>query len=246
MVSVSRVSLIIILAISALTASCGDSAPERSPNSNSGSGSNTQSLKDFKLRCKDINLSAPNQSSYECSLSNRAGTIFRETATQVLDVYIINGTSKLVFQKNLANTLTSFTFAANSNDKSNIFIKLLVVNPQANNQTLYETSDYLANILYTGGEGTSTPGTSTTGTSTTDTSTTGTPTATVSFLSDVQPIMINKCTNCHVPYSNYTTVKNNFGSIMVRINAGTMPPSGKLPSSTIQILTNWGSGSFAP
>jgi hypothetical protein len=62
----------------------------------------------------------------------------------------------------------------------------------------------------------------------------------------VKPIIVSNCagSSCHVngpktDYSVYQNAKNSITAILSRLNAGTMPPSGKLGSSTITTISNW-------
>ncbi|NQY28377.1 MAG: hypothetical protein HRT69_02790 [Flavobacteriaceae bacterium] len=83
-----------------------------------------------------------------------------------------------------------------------------------------------------------------------------TPTA-KTYNADVKPIFTNSCISCHgKPPSNgapssfdvYTLVKDGVenGAILSRMNnnISPMPPSGKLPASTIAIIEQWATDGY--
>lgn len=74
----------------------------------------------------------------------------------------------------------------------------------------------------------------------------------VTYGAHVQPIIVSKCTPCHLPpkgrmkaYDNYLAVKNDINSILDRVtrnpgDKGFMPfKHSKLPDSTINVLVQW-------
>ncbi len=84
--------------------------------------------------------------------------------------------------------------------------------------------------------------------STTTTSTTSTADCvTISYKTDIEPIMSANCTSCHnsnqasggVNLSTYANVSKYASSSLNAMNNGSMPPSGKLASGTIQKLNCW-------
>ena len=70
---------------------------------------------------------------------------------------------------------------------------------------------------------------------------------TISYKTDIEPIMSANCTSCHnanqasggVNLSTYANVSKYASSSLNAMNNGSMPPSGKLPSGTIQKLNCW-------
>lgn len=74
----------------------------------------------------------------------------------------------------------------------------------------------------------------------------------LTYTSHVQPLIVSKCSPCHIPpkgrmkaYDNYTAVKAGIDSILDRVNRnpgdkGFMPfKHPKLPDSTINVLVQW-------
>jgi hypothetical protein len=74
----------------------------------------------------------------------------------------------------------------------------------------------------------------------------------VTYDANVQPLMVSNCSPCHFPpkgnkkaYNNYTAVKSDIDSILIRINKnpnekGFMPfKHPKLADSTINVLVQW-------
>lgn len=64
--------------------------------------------------------------------------------------------------------------------------------------------------------------------------------------SDIMPIISSNCaiSGCHngsqsPNLSNAANVKSNASRIRAEVNAGTMPPSGKLPANQINLITCW-------
>jgi hypothetical protein len=75
---------------------------------------------------------------------------------------------------------------------------------------------------------------------------------TVTYTTNVQPIIASNCSPCHIPpkgqkkaYDNYAAVKTDIDEILTRIQKnpdekGFMPARHpKLPDSTIQVLAQW-------
>lgn len=68
--------------------------------------------------------------------------------------------------------------------------------------------------------------------------------ATISYKTDIEPIMSANCTSCHnsnkasggVNLSTYANVAKYASSSLNAMNNGSMPPAGKLPTGTIQKL----------
>ncbi|WP_394971738.1 hypothetical protein [uncultured Croceitalea sp.] len=70
----------------------------------------------------------------------------------------------------------------------------------------------------------------------------------VSFVADIQPIINSNCIACHTdpprngapfPLLNFSQVSNRSSSVFSQINAGLMPPSGKLPQDNIDLIEQW-------
>jgi len=75
----------------------------------------------------------------------------------------------------------------------------------------------------------------------------------ITYDDDIASIMANSCVSCHsspptngAPFAlvNYTQVSQRAGSILNRMSlqsgaAGAMPPSGRLPQSTIDLIDQW-------
>jgi uncharacterized membrane protein len=76
----------------------------------------------------------------------------------------------------------------------------------------------------------------------------------ISYKTDVEPIIANSCTPCHIPpqgrkepLENYAHVKENIGEILERVqlpqdNHKAMPPANKKPPLTteqIAVLVKW-------
>ncbi len=74
----------------------------------------------------------------------------------------------------------------------------------------------------------------------------------VTYVNNIQPIVMNSCSPCHIPpegkkkaYNNYTAVKTDIDSILTRIRKnpnqkGFMPSRHpKLSDSTINIFVRW-------
>ncbi len=89
------------------------------------------------------------------------------------------------------------------------------------------------------------------------TSETPTPIGTVTYQKEVKTIMSSSCTGCHSeagtkqkPYlDTYDLVKDNSNVIIGRIELATgtkgiMPPGGKLPQTTIDIIKAWKTQGF--
>ena len=68
-----------------------------------------------------------------------------------------------------------------------------------------------------------------------------------SFDLDVKLIFVNNCMDCHMYSSNFggvvledfNTIKSSLDKSISEIEAGTMPPSGRLNDSIISIINNW-------
>ena len=68
-----------------------------------------------------------------------------------------------------------------------------------------------------------------------------------SFNLDVKLIFTNNCKNCHMYSSNFggvvledfASIKSSLDKSISEIEAGTMPPSGRLSDSVISIINNW-------
>ena len=68
-----------------------------------------------------------------------------------------------------------------------------------------------------------------------------------SFDAEIKAIFLNNCTACHntnsptvgVILEDYNSIHLNINHSMEEISNGTMPPSGKLSDSTINILNCW-------
>lgn len=75
----------------------------------------------------------------------------------------------------------------------------------------------------------------------------------VNYVRDIKPIMENSCTRCHAsppvngaPFSliNFEQVSQRATNILTTMNrqsgaAGAMPPSGRLPQATIDLIQQW-------
>lgn len=68
---------------------------------------------------------------------------------------------------------------------------------------------------------------------------------TPTYTKDIKPIMTANCTGCHTSgvddpdLTNYENVKAEIDAIIADIENGSMPPSGALPSTTLNIIKNW-------
>lgn len=71
---------------------------------------------------------------------------------------------------------------------------------------------------------------------------------TISFRTDIQPIINSNCITCHTsppingapfPLLNFEQVSNRSSSVFNQVNAGLMPPSGKLPQENIDLIEQW-------
>ena len=71
---------------------------------------------------------------------------------------------------------------------------------------------------------------------------------TVTYTDDVQPIMATSCNLCHTsppingaPFSllTFQEVSSQADRILARMDEGTMPPSGRLPQITIDVIAAW-------
>jgi len=70
---------------------------------------------------------------------------------------------------------------------------------------------------------------------------------TISYKTDIAPIMSANCTSCHnanqasagINLSSYANVAKYASSSLNAMNNGSMPPAGKLPAGTIQKLNCW-------
>ena len=77
--------------------------------------------------------------------------------------------------------------------------------------------------------------------------TTPTDCATISYKTDIAPMMSANCTSCHnanqasagINLSTYANVAKYASSSLNAMNNGSMPPAGKLPIGTIQKLNCW-------
>ncbi|MCX6119810.1 MAG: hypothetical protein NT027_19925 [Proteobacteria bacterium] len=73
---------------------------------------------------------------------------------------------------------------------------------------------------------------------------------TVSFTTDVQPILQSKCLSCHSgskspKLNSYSLFKTNYTKSMSEINSGGMPPSStKVTAAEKTILQNWATGGY--
>lgn len=75
----------------------------------------------------------------------------------------------------------------------------------------------------------------------------------VTYVDNIQPLMENSCTQCHAnpptngaPFSldTYTRVRDRANGILAAMSRsngapGAMPPSGRLPQSTINLVEQW-------
>jgi len=75
----------------------------------------------------------------------------------------------------------------------------------------------------------------------------------ITYVDNIQPIMQTSCVSCHAsppvngaPFAlvNYTQVSNRAGGILEAMrrpngSAGSMPPSGRLPQATINLVEQW-------
>ena len=68
-----------------------------------------------------------------------------------------------------------------------------------------------------------------------------------SFNHEVKLIFTNNCMDCHMYSSNFggvvledfSSIKSSLDKSISEIEAGTMPPSGRLSDSVISIINNW-------
>ena len=79
------------------------------------------------------------------------------------------------------------------------------------------------------------------------------PNSSINYQEDIQPIMQSSCTGCHssppvngAPFAlvNFNQVSQRATSVFNSMNRqsgtpGAMPPSGRLPQSTINIIQHW-------
>jgi hypothetical protein len=73
------------------------------------------------------------------------------------------------------------------------------------------------------------------------------PKTNITYTKDIEPIMKNNCTECHSassldqfpPLDSYQDVKYYIEDIINRTEDGSMPQSGPLPSSTINVIKKW-------
>ena len=70
----------------------------------------------------------------------------------------------------------------------------------------------------------------------------------VTFTVDIQPIINANCITCHrdpprngapFPLLTFNQVNNRSALIFSQVNAGLMPPSGKLPDTEIDLIEQW-------
>ncbi len=74
----------------------------------------------------------------------------------------------------------------------------------------------------------------------------GPPVANITYTNSIKTILSSNCTSCHSPnggespyLDNYDDVKSNINLILQDLNDGSMPPTGPLPSTTIQTVQSW-------
>ncbi|MEB8328668.1 c-type cytochrome [Flavobacteriaceae bacterium KMM 6897] len=70
----------------------------------------------------------------------------------------------------------------------------------------------------------------------------------ITYTADIKPIITNNCISCHgVPPTNgapfslttFSEVSSRANNIFTRTNNGTMPPTGKLPQTNIDLISAW-------
>ena len=70
----------------------------------------------------------------------------------------------------------------------------------------------------------------------------------ITYTTDIAPIINSNCVGCHgnptqngAPFSltTFSQVDSRASGIFNRTNNGTMPPSGKLPQATINLISEW-------
>lgn len=70
----------------------------------------------------------------------------------------------------------------------------------------------------------------------------------ISFVANIQPIINSNCTACHqdpprngapFPLLEIDQVRNVADLVLTQVNAGLMPPSGKLPDEEIELIQQW-------
>lgn len=63
-----------------------------------------------------------------------------------------------------------------------------------------------------------------------------------SFKTDVQPVLVSKCGSCHSNYTSYSGVSRIVSNGQFKrevITTRSMPPSGNLSSSQLQLMSCW-------
>ncbi len=84
-------------------------------------------------------------------------------------------------------------------------------------------------------------------TSSTSTNTSSSCSKTISYKSDIAPMMSTYCVSCHssgqanggVNLSSYSSVSSNASRSLSSIKSGSMPPMGSIPDSLVQKLSCW-------
>lgn len=84
-------------------------------------------------------------------------------------------------------------------------------------------------------------------TSTTTTSTNSSCSKTISYKTEIAPMMATYCVSCHssgqasggVNLSSYSSVSSNASRSLSSIKSGSMPPMGSIPDSLVQKLSCW-------
>lgn len=70
----------------------------------------------------------------------------------------------------------------------------------------------------------------------------------ITYTSHVKSIIDSKCVGCHAnppkngapsSFVNFTQVDGKSSGILKRMDGGTMPPSGRLPQETVDIIKEW-------
>lgn len=87
----------------------------------------------------------------------------------------------------------------------------------------------------------------TTTTTTTPTTTTLDTTKTISYKTDIAPLLSQECSGCHnnsnasagVNLSSYSNVSKYASKSLGAINSGSMPPSGKWSADKITVFSKW-------
>lgn len=73
----------------------------------------------------------------------------------------------------------------------------------------------------------------------------------ITYTTNIAPIINSNCVSCHgtpptngAPFSlnTFSQVNSRANGIFTRTNNGTMPPEGKLPQSSINLISDWIAG----